>query len=76
MRVGYATMRVTRIGGSHPMSTMSQNKTAPRPLLKIKCKYCSNEFIPRKTWQLFCKSKCRFNYHNDVNGPIRMKEKI
>ncbi len=73
MRVRYARMRVTRIGHPDPESTMSRNETRPEPVRKIKCKYCNNEFKPRRSWQLFCKSKCRFSYHNDVNAPLRTR---
>lgn len=73
MRVGYDTIRVTRIGRAYPMPTMPQNRTAPVTPQKRKCKYCEKEFIPRKKWQIFHRSKCRFDYHNDLNAPVRVK---
>lgn len=76
MRVAYDTIRVTRMREANPMSTMPRNETVPEPTRKIKCKYCEKEFTPRKKWQLFCKSKCRYGYHNDMNAPTRIKVNV
>ena len=28
------------------------------------CKGCGNEFDPTRSWQEYCDSKCRMDYHN------------
>ncbi len=28
------------------------------------CEHCGEKFTPKTTWQRFCKTQCRYDWHN------------
>lgn len=27
-----------------------------------KCRFCGKDFLPKRTWQIYCHNKCRWNW--------------
>ena len=42
--------------------------------LEKKCKFCGRGFIPKRYWQRFCSSKCRWRYWERNHPRISIEE--
>lgn len=46
------------------------------PLPSVSCHFCGTVFKAKKTWQKFCKPKCRDDWHNqhrDKDGKVNAR---